>query len=342
MLRQNQGGIPYSIEIVTTGLQVPWALDFTPDGRIFLTERPGRVRVVAQGRLLPEPLITFSPPFISIGEGGLLGIAVDPEFSKNHFFYVYLTYEAGGQIRNRIVRLVENNQVARIDRVLLDTIPGSRIHDGGRLKIGPDRLLYATTGDAGISSSAQNRRLLSGKILRIQRNGAIPSRNPFRGSPVYSLGHRNPEGLAWDPRTRILYSSEHGDSGHDEINLIQAGGNYGWPIIEGDEQQESLVRPLIHSGNRTWAPSGMTFVTRGPWRNQLLVANLRGSQILRFSIEEGRPRSIRLLSSFFRSSGRIRDIVEGPDGSLFVLTSNRDGRGRVRPGDDHLFRLRPV
>ncbi|MCP1357909.1 PQQ-dependent sugar dehydrogenase [Aneurinibacillus migulanus] len=334
--------IPYRIEVVARGLIAPWAIDFAPDGRIFLTERPGRIRVVENGRLLPEPLITFSAPFVSIGEGGLLGLAVDPNFNANHFLYVYHSYRVRGRIRNRVVRLVERNNKATIDKILITNIPGNQLHNGGRLKIGPDGLLYITTGDAEVAFSAQNRTSLSGKILRIHLDGSIPGSNPFRGSPVYSLGHRNPQGLAWNPRTGVLYESEHGASGHDEINLIRAGANYGWPIIEGDERRRSLRLPLVHSGNRTWAPSGMTFVSRGPWRGQLLVANLRGSQILRFAINRRNPRSIRLLSVFFRSRGRIRDVVERSDGSLYVLTSNRDGRGQARPGDDKLFRLRLI
>ncbi len=329
----------YITQIVATGLILPWALDFTPDGRIFLTERVGRIRVVQEGKLLPEPLITFSDPFVSIGEGGLLGLAVDPNFDENHFLYVYHSYQEEGQLRNRVVRLVERDNKATIDQILISDIPGNQVHNGGRIKIGPDGFLYITTGDAAVPSSAQIRSVLSGKILCIRLDGSIPSSNPFLDSPVYSLGHRNPQGLAWDPRTDNLYSSEHGPVAHDEINLIRPGLNYGWPIITGDQRRNGLQTPIIQSGNVTWAPSGMTFVSRGPWRGQLLVANLRGSQILRFFIHPRNPRSIRLISAFFQSHGRIRDVVEGPDGSLYVLTSNTGGQ--VRPGDDKLFRLIP-
>lgn len=334
--------IPYRVGVFARGLVVPWSLVFAPDGRIFVTERPGRIRVIQNGKLLSRPLITFTSPFITIGEGGLLGLAIDPNFRRNHYLYVYYSYRVRGEIRNRVVRLVEKNNRAVLDKILLTNIPGAGMHDAGRLKIGPDGYLYITTGDAGRSQLAQRRNSLAGKILRIRLDGSIPKSNPFPGSPVYSLGHRDPQGLDWDPRTGILYSSEHGDIGYDEINLIRAGANYGWPLIEGGRRKKSFVSPLIHSGTTTWAPSGMTFVTRGPWRGQLLVANLRGSQILRFAINRKNPRSIQLLSAFFKSSGRLRDIVEGPDGSLYVLTSNRDSRGRMRDGDDKIFRLRPL
>lgn len=333
--------MPYRVRVLATGLEVPWSLDFAPDGRMFVTERPGRIRVIQNGKLLAKPLITFASPFVSVGEGGLLGLAVDPNFRRNHFLYVYYSYQTNRGIRNRLVRLVEKNNRAALNKILLSNIPGDSVHDAGRLKIGPDGHLYITTGDAGQSDLAQSRKSLAGKILRIRLDGSIPRDNPFPGSAVYTLGHRDPQGLAWDPRTGLLYSSEHGEIAHDEINLIRKGANYGWPLIEGNQRRKSFTPPLIQSGNQTWAPAGMTFVTRGPWRGQLLVANLRGSQILRFSISRKNPRSIRLVSSFFKSNGRIRDIVEGPDGSLYVLTSNRDGRGDVRRGDDKIYRLIP-
>ncbi|WP_309122741.1 PQQ-dependent sugar dehydrogenase [Paenibacillus sp.] len=327
--------IPYEIKEAAAGLMTPWAIDFAPGDRIFFTERPGRIRLVRDGRLLAEPVFTFSAPFVNIGEGGLLGLAVDPKFKKNHYIYVYHSYQDGLEIKNQVVRLVERNNKATIDTVLITNIPGNANHNGGRLNIGPDKLLYITTGDAGVPTAAQDPTSLAGKILRIGLDGSIPESNPFPGSPVYSLGHRNPQGLDWSPRTDHLYSSEHGPVANDEINLILAGSNYGWPIVQGDERREPFQPPLIHSGDQTWAPSGMTFVSKGPWQGQLLVANLRGRQILRFSIKGKNPRSIQLISSFFTSFGRIRDVVEGPDRSIYVITGNADG-------NDKLFRLKPI
>jgi glucose/arabinose dehydrogenase len=332
--------VPYTAEIVADRLNVPWALDFAPDGRLFFTERPGSVRVIRQGILLPAPVITFPAPFVSEGEGGLLGIVVDPGFSSNHYLYVYHTYREGENVFNRVVRLREENNRASVDKVLLDKIPGGRIHNGGRLKIGPDQRLYITTGDAGVPERAQDPASLGGKILRINLDGTIPTDNPFPHSPVYSWGHRNPQGIAWSSQGS-MYSSEHGAAAHDEINLIEPGANYGWPVIQGDRQASGMRVPVLHSGESTWAPSGMAFAQSGPWRGQLLVANLRGEQILKIAFQPNNPRSVQSVEAFFRNRyGRIRDVVQGKDGSLYVLTNNLDGRGEPRPGDDKIIRLR--
>jgi glucose/arabinose dehydrogenase len=332
--------IPYQPEVVAENLDVPWALAFAPDGRVFFTERPGYVRVIVQGRLLPQPVISFPAPFVSEGEGGLLGIAVDPGFAENRYLYVYHSYRERENIYNRVLRLRVQDNSATIDKVLLDRIPGSVIHNGGRLKIGPDQKLYITTGDARNPQRAQDLSSLAGKILRMNVDGTIPADNPFPNSFVYSWGHRNPQGLAWSPLTGRLYSSEHGASAHDEINVIEAGANYGWPVIEGSEQRAGMRTPLLHSGTATWAPAGMAFVTQGPWQNQLLVTNLRGEQIVKVTFHPENE-SVRSVDLFYRNRfGRLRDIVVGPDGSLYLLTSNRDGRGDVRQGDDKIIRLR--
>jgi glucose/arabinose dehydrogenase len=335
--------IPYRADVVAAGLDVPWELVWAPDGRMFWTERPGTIRVMVQGVLQREPVISFPAPFVSEGEGGLLGLALDPDFAQNRFLYAYHTYREGGQVFNRVIRLRERNNRAIIDKVLIDRIPGGMIHNGGRIKIGPDRHLYITTGDGGVRQRAQDLSSLAGKILRIRLDGSLPPDNPFPGSPVYSYGHRNPQGLAWSPASGALYSSEHGPSGHDEINLIQPGGNYGWPVIQGDEQAPGMRPPLVHSGGNTWAPAGMAFVTTGPWASQLLVANLRGEQVLKIALSAENPAVAGDVSAFYRSRfGRIRDVAAAPDGTLYLLTSNRDGRGAERPGDDKIIRLTPL
>ncbi len=338
--------IPYRVEVVAERLNVPWSLDIAPDGRIFFTERPGRIRVIEDGKLREEPVFSFTDPFLSEGEGGLLGIALDPRFDKNAFIYVYHTYRENGDIKNRVLRLRLKGGQAEIDKVLLDNIPGNRFHNGGRIKVGPDGYLYMTTGDAYRPELAQDLSSLAGKILRIALDGTLPPDNPFDSSPVYSWGHRNPQGLAWHPFTHALFSSEHGPSAHDEINRIEPGANYGWPKIRGDEKGEgtehgaNLRVPLLHSGEETWAPSGMTFVSRGPWQGDLLVANLRGEQALRMTI--GDSMEIAGVEPFFKQEfGRLRDIVEGPDGSLYLLTNNRDGRGKIGQGDDKIIKLSP-
>lgn len=334
--------IPYVTEVVAEHLDVPWAIDMAADGRIFFTERPGRVRVIQAGKLQAEPLIAFPAPFISEGEGGLLGLALDPKFAENHYLYVYHTYKEGEEVYNRVLRLREENNVALIDKILIDKIPGSGIHNGGRLKIGPDQLLYITTGDARIPELAQTRASLAGKILRIQLDGSIPADNPFPGSPVFSWGHRNPQGIAWNPANGFLYSSEHGQSAHDEINRIQSGANYGWPVIQGDQQKEGMTTPIAHSGDTTWAPSGMSFVTKGPWTGQLLVANLRGMQVQKIKLNPERPNAVEEATFLWQGEyGRLREVFEAKDGSLYLLTNNRDGRGTPRDEDDRIIRLVP-
>lgn len=335
------------IEVLIRGLDTPWAIDFAPDGRIFITERPGRIRIFGGGRLLPEPWMTLEVAAVS--EAGLMGLALDPQFAQNRFVYVAYTYRApNGRLQNRLVRLREEQKSGKgsPDKVLIDNVAGANNHDGGRVKFGPDGKIYWTTGDAQTTRFAQNLRSLNGKILRLNADGSIPADNPFANSYVYSYGHRNPQGLAWQPKTERLYSTEHGPSGfqgccRDELNYIEPGKNYGWPEIRGDETREGMVPPIINAGtSETWAPAGATFVSRGPWAGSLLFTGLRGQTLYRVVLDPNDPRKVdkfeRLL---YRQFGRLRDIVEGPDGNLYLLTSNRDGRGSPKDDDDRVIRL---
>ena len=335
--------LPYEIEVIAENLYVPWAIDISNEGKLYFTERSGAVRIIEDGKLLPQPLIRFSAPFVSQGEGGLMGIALDPNYSQNHYIYVMHSYAEGNEVHNRVVRLIENNNKASIDRVLIDKIPGGRIHNGGRIKIGPDGKLYITTGDAGNSALAQNITSTAGKILRIELDGSIPEDNPNVNSPVYSLGHRNPQGLAWNSRN-ILYASEHGQTAHDEINIIQPGANYGWPLVQGNEDSKEVIvqKPLIHSEEETWAPSGIAFVDQGPWQEKLLVATLRGEQLLTISLN-GKGTKVNSVDSWLKNRyGRLREIIQGKDGSIYLTTSNRDGRGNPNIGDDRIIRIIPI
>lgn len=345
--------LPYTREVLAEGLNVPWDIAFAPDGRIFVTERPGALRLIEQGKLAAEPVFRFDDGLYAESEAGLLGMALDPDFENNHYIYVYHSYSDGGTPYNRVVRLKEGGGRAELDKVILDKLPASRIHDGGRIRFGPDGMLYVTNGDASAPSIAQDIRQLGGKTMRVRPDGSIPPDNPFPGSPVYSLGHRNPQGLAWHPESKRLFSSEHGQTAHDELNLIESGANYGWPLVQGDETEPTpedmgklgpgpLKAPILHSGNETWAPSGIAFVTRGPWKNNLLIANLRGEQLLRVVLTEDGT-SVHSAGSLFKNEyGRLRTVVEGPDGSIYVLTNNRDGRGRPQKGDDKIIRLKPA
>ena len=332
-------GIPYDIEFVAEGLNVPWEMVFSDEETIYFTERPGNLRVIRSGELKEEPLLELGAPFISGGEGGLLGLEIDPNFEENRYMYIYHSYEENGAILNRVLRIIVGNEKAQIDQVIFDGIVGATNHNGGRIKIGPDGMLYITAGDKYEPDLAQNPGSMGGKIFRIHLDGSIPSDNPFAGSPVYSYGHRNPQGLAWHPESGQLYSSEHGQSAHDEINKIEAGKNYGWPIIEGNETEDGMVSPILHSGNETWAPSGMTFVSEGPWENQLMVANLRGTQLLKVELDASGEGVNNVEMLFKEEYGRIRNIVEGPDGYLYMMTNNRDGRGIAADNDDRIIRL---
>lgn len=339
------------VEVVAQDLRIPWAIDFAPDGRLFFTERPGRIRVIENGQLRPEPWAQI--PVAHEGEGGLLGLALDPNFAENGFVYIYYTYREGTRLWNRVARLREREGRGEELVVLLDRIPGSTIHNGGRIKFGPDGKLYITTGDANVPSLAQEVGSLAGKILRLNPDGSIPEDNPFPGSPVWSYGHRNPQGLAWHPVTGKLLSTEHGPSGlppqccHDEVNVIEPGRNYGWPHVFGIARDPRFVDPILESGLSTWAPSGATFYSgdRLPeeWRGRFLFAALRGQHLQRVSLRAPDFTVVesteRLLVGEF---GRLRDVVQGPDGFLYLATSNRDGRGIPVPEDDRLLRLVPA
>lgn len=335
--------IPYEASVLVDGLNVPWELVSVPDGRMFVTERPGTIRVIENGELATEPLIEFAAPFNEEGEGGLLGLAADPDFAVNGYLYAYHSYlEDDGDIANRVLRLKVSDGKATIDKELLSDIPGGVNHNGGRIKIGPDNLLYITTGERYEPELAQNEDSLGGKILRIGLDGSIPEDNPWPNSPVYSMGHRNAQGLAWNPDNGYLYATEHGQRNFDEINRIEAGENYGWPEVEGDDNDKGTYRaPLAHSGEETWAPSGVAFIKEGPWAGSLLAANLRGEQLLKITLSEDGTQVTQVEPIFKNEWGRIRNVTAGEEGKLYVLTNNRDGRGSPRDGDDQLIVLTP-
>lgn len=333
---------PYHIEVIAENLYVPWAIDISEQNKLYFTERSGTIRMIEDGMLQPQPLITFTSPFINPGEGGLMGIALDPDFLHNHYIYVMHTYLENNQIYNRVVRLIEQNNKLSIDKILINKIPGGRIHNGGRIKIGPDQKLYICTGDSGYSALAQDLSSKAGKILRIELNGDIPEDNPFAKSPVYSYGHRNPEGLGWNSKN-ILYESEHGQTAHDEINIIQPGGNCGWPLVQGNDYYNGLIlqKPLIYSGDITWAPSGITFVNQGEWQGKLLIATLRGEQLLVITLNEEGNEVERVESWLLSEYGRLREVIQAKDGSIYLTTSNMDGRGNPAAGDDRIILLIP-
>lgn len=338
-----------NVQLIASGLEAPWAVVLAPDGRLFVTERPGRVRIVrlgAGGGLQTEPWGRVPARANPDAERGLLGLALDPDFARNGFVYLYYSYAApGGATLNRLVRMHDTNGSGTDETTLLDNIPGSTNHDGGRIAFGPDGKLYVATGDGEQQARAQDRGSLGGKILRLERDGSVPADNPFAGSPVYSLGHRNVQGLAFQPDTGVLYATEHGPSGffpaccQDEVNRIEAGANYGWPIVTGKPGDHRFLDPIAWSGNTdTWAPSGAAFATvPGPLRGSFLFAELRGTHLHRIVFTpDGRGIAFeeRLLAGQY---GRLRDVYEIATGEFLILTSNRDGRGRPGPDDDRVL-----
>jgi glucose/arabinose dehydrogenase len=333
-------GTRFGVQTLATGLQIPWALAFTPDGRLFITERPGRVRVYQNGQLLAEPALTLSDVFTN-GESGFLGIGVHPAFSTNRL--VYLTYTAitsGGPVL-RLMRFREVDNRFGEGVVLLDDVPAANIHNGSRVKFGSDGLLYVSLGDAAEPSVAQDVASLNGKFLRLNDDGTSAAGNRF-ASPVYTFGHRNPQGMDWHPVSGDLWATEHGQTGNDEVNVIESGVNYGWPAIEGNQTRPDMVTPVVFY-NPAVAPSGAAFY-RGSaipaFRNQLFVATLRGLALLRLTIDGRRVTAQeRLIENRY---GRLRDVVSGPDGYLYVCTSNRDGRTSPVAEDDRLLRIVPV
>ncbi|MQF65267.1 PQQ-dependent sugar dehydrogenase [SAR202 cluster bacterium AC-409-J13_OGT_754m] len=337
-----------AVEVFAKKLNAPWALSFAPDGRLFFTESSGTIQVISEG-------VLQEPPYMQIevarkGEAGLLGIAIDPEFDSNKYIYVYHTYiNNNGKFLNRIVRLTDHQITAVDPLIIIDQIPGSSIHNGGRIKFGPDQKLYISTGDAGSKSLSQDLNSLAGKILRINKDGTIPNDNPFQDSPIYSFGHRNPQGLAWHPKTNQLFATEHGPIGHDEVNLIQPGLNYGWPEDHNvkNKREHKEIAPVLESGIYTWAPSGAAFCTSDSlpetWKDRLLFGTLRAKRIIRITFEPPNYQRVQNWEDMYpQRFGRIRDIVQGTDGYMYFSTSNLDGRGSPREGDDYILRIVPV
>jgi glucose/arabinose dehydrogenase len=316
-----------SARTIASNLQVPWGIAFLPGGDALVAERPtGRILRVPRGGGRARAVMRV-PGVVDEGEGGLLGLAVSPSYRTDRLVYAYFTSATD----NRIVRFRLGGAV----RPILTGLAKGPIHDGGRIAFGPDGMLYAGVGDAGDSANAQSLSSRNGKILRIRPDGSVPGDNPFPGSPVWSLGHRNVQGLAWDSAGR-LWATEFGQNAFDEVNLIRPGRNYGWPVVEGrgDTQGGRFTNPLVTWRTSEASPSGAAIVG-----STLYVGALAGRRLWRVPLRgtsAGRPSA--LLNDRF---GRLRTVVRAPDGSLWISTSNRDGRGSPRAGDDRIVRLRP-
>jgi aldose sugar dehydrogenase len=324
------------IRDIAQDLEIPWALGISEDGRIFFTEKPGRIKMIySNGTLKSEPVIYIRTE--DIGETGLLGLALHPNFTQNHLMYAYHSYIRDGGIYNKILMLTEKNNMIVDSKTILDNIPASDLNNGGRIKFGPDGKLYISIGDSEHPELAQDTNSLAGKILRINHDGTIPYDNPFPNSPIYSYGHRNVQGLAWHPVTEELYATEQGPMGNDEINIIEPGSNYGWPIETCNYSSSSPAtrfKTPLFCFNPSIAPTGIAIPVsdRLGYQNDAIFATLRGTHLHQIDL------SSRMQDNILVGYGRLNDVVEGPDGSLYILTANKNA-GIGNANDDRILQI---
>ena len=321
------------VDVIVDGLNNPWEIVFGPEGEIFFTERDGRIWKIEN---FEEAKVIETFPKSGSMEGGTLGLALHPDFKNNQKIYIYQTNLELEFFQNKVFSFTVDGDALTDKQVVIDNIPGAPWHDGGRIKFGPDGKLYITTGDAINPGWSQDLSSLAGKILRINPDGTIPDDNPFDSSPIFSYGHRNPQGIAWSDGG-LFVSSEHGPSGemgygHDEINVIVKGKNYGWPKVVGDSSDDIFVNPIIHSGQSTWAPSGMVFFNSdkiSSFEGKFLVGALRGQHLMVVNVAEDGS-LISTEKMFEGDFGRIRTAQIGPDGVLYLLTANGDNDKIIR------------
>ena len=341
----------FTVETVIPNLEVVWSIVWAPDGRMFFTERPGRVRVFENGKLRPQPAFVV-PDVEPRGESGLMSLALHPQFASNHLLYLSYAYNSNGQ-QVRVVRYRETPKGFVDRKVIIEKVPAAQFHAGCRLRFGPDGKLYITTGDATDRQIAQQLNSLGGKILRLNDDGTVPSDNPFVGRAnarpeIWAYGSRNAQGIDFQPGTNLLWETEHGPSGFDgpgggdEVNIIERGKNYGWPEIHHRQTREGMESPVLEYTPACAPGSGMFY--RGSqfsqFQGNFFFGCLVGRRIIRV-VTSGRQvvSQENLLEGKY---GRIRDIAEGPDGYIYFSTSNRDGRGSPASDDDRILRLVPV
>lgn len=344
------------VETVAANLEIVWSIAFAPDGRMFFTERPGRVRVYENGKLRAAPLFTVPDVELS-GESGLMGMALHPKFADNNFLYLAYAYQANGNQNVKVVRYRETGDTLTDAKTIVELIPAARYHAGTRLGFGPDGKLYVTTGDATNQSQAQELNTLGGKTLRLNDDGTIPDDNPFlnrKGArpEIWTYGHRNAQGMDWQPETGLMFQSEHGPSlidgvslfkrsGGDEVNIVERGKNYGWAKISHKMKRDGMETAIVEYSPAVAPASGMFY--RGnlfpEFKNNFLFGTLKGEAIIRLVLEGRRVLAQEKL--FVKTYGRIREISEAPDGSIYFSTSNRDGRGDPAATDDRILRIVP-
>jgi len=347
----------FRVETVAANLEIVWSIVFAPDGRMFFTERPGRVRVVENGKLRAVPFFTVPDVELS-GESGLMGMTLHPKFAENHFVYLAYAYQDASKNQTvRVARYRETGETLVDAKTIIEAIPASRYHSGTRLKFGADGKLYITTGDATKQTLAQKLDSINGKTLRLNDDGTIPNDNPFLGQKgargeIWTYGHRNAQGMDFHPETGLMFQTEHGPSiidgvslfkrtGGDEVNIVEKGKNYGWAKISHNSKREGMETPIIEYSPAVAPASGMFY--RGnlfpEFKNNFFFGALKGEAIIRLVLDGRRIVSQDKLLE--KQMGRIREIAEAADGSIYFSTSNRDGRGDPTKEDDRILRIVP-
>jgi glucose/arabinose dehydrogenase len=339
----------YKIDVFVRNLAVPWSIVFTDSNRVLVTERPGRLRIILNGSLLEQPMKTFQE-VKSEAEEGLMGLTLAQDYKTSKLIYLsyaYLKANDYGDYNVRVIRFKDNGNSISDETIIFDGIPASHLHCGCRIKFGPDGKLYITTGDATKREIAQDLNILGGKILRVNPDGSVPPDNPFPNSPIWSYGNRNPQGIDWYPGTSILWETEHGPSGFDgpgggdEVNIIYKGKNYGWPVVHHREHKDGMEDPVLEFTPAEAPASGM-FYRSGvmpEYKNNFFFGCLVGNGIIRVVIDSNDPTKVVSYEKFCTDYGRIRDVAEGPDGAIYFGTSNQDGRGKPKEGDDKIYRI---
>ncbi|MFC0470717.1 PQQ-dependent sugar dehydrogenase [Halalkalibacter kiskunsagensis] len=316
----------WEVEVISDDLNYPWDIKIT-DNTIVMTEIEGTIAIIQDGQL-ERYAVQTSDPVVHDGGSGLLGIELAEDFSESGIAYLYYSYSSGSGLSNKVVEVEYDGNSWLETNILVDGIPGHQLYNGGRIAIGPDGYLYVLTGWANVEEYAQDLNNLAGKVLRLNVDGSIPEDNSFADSYVYSYGHRNPQGIAWNEEG-ALFISEHGPSARDEINVIEPGRNYGWPEVVGGEEMEGMEMPLIHSGDDTWAPSGITF-----FEGHLFVTGLRGQSLYVYNAEAAS------MDVVFTTNDRLRTVVP-IEGDLYVITTNTSPRSSSTNYNDRLIRLSP-
>lgn len=342
----------FRVETVASGLEVPWAFAWLPNKDLVFTERPGRVRIIEGGKLRPEPVFVV-PDVEPSSESGLMDVTLHPNFASNGFIYLAYAYNREGK-RDKVVRYRYAGSQFTEPQVIIQDIPAAPNHAGMRCRFGPDGKFYIATGDSTRWELAQNLDSLAGKILRLNDDGTVPRDNPFvtqKGArpEIWAYGVRNPQGLAWQPGTNFLFETEHGPSGFegkggggDEVNIIERGKNYGWPVIHHLLTQAGMESPLLEY-SPACAPASAAFYDDSAiaaFKGTFFFGCLAGRRLIRVVLDGRKVVSQEnLLSGEY---GRIREVEAGPDGFIYFSTSNRDGRGSAAKDDDRIMRLVPV